>query len=300
MTQALEELVGPEAEVEKVAGGFRFTEGPVWVRQAGCLLFSDIPANAILAWDREGGATVFRRPVFDGLFSDGQLIGSNGLTLDGGGRLVACEHGNRRVARFESDGRITVLADRFENKRLNSPNDLVYRSNGDLYFTDPPYGLPKREEDPARELSFNGVFRLAADGLLDAVVTDMSRPNGLAFSPDESKLYIGNSDAKRRVWMVHDVKPDGSLTRGEVFFDATQQEAAGSPDGMKVDTLGNLYGTGPGGIWVFTPGARHLGTIQFPELPANCHWGEEDARTMYVTARTGLYRVPMSVAGLRP
>jgi len=298
---AFDKLVPAGARIEKLAGGFRFTEGPVWMREgAGHLLFSDIPANAILKWSPEGGLSTFRQPVFPGNYPDGQFVGSNGLTLDKQGRLVSCEHGNRRMARTEKDGSITVLADRFEGKRLNSPNDAVYKSNGDLYFTDPPYGFPKQDDDPAKELPFNGVFRLTGGGKLELLVSDMTRPNGLAFSPDEKKLYIANSDAKRKVWMVYEVRSDGTLANGKVFYDVTQHQAPGLPDGLKLDRAGNLYCTGPGGVWCFSPEGKHLGTIQPPEIPANCHWGDADGKTLYMTARTGLYRIPCNGPGIRP
>ena len=291
---ALDKLVPPTAKIEKLAGGFQFTEGPVWVKDAGGhLLFSDIPANAILKWTPDGQVTTFRKPVFPGTFPNGQFVGSNGLILDPQGRLVSCEHGNRRVARTEKDGSITVLADRFEGHRLNSPNDAVYKKNGDLYFTDPPYGFLKQDDDPAKELKFNGVYRLTKAGKLELLVKDMTRPNGLGFSPDEKKLYIANSDAARKIWMVFDVKADGTLANGRVFYDVTKEQADGVPDGMKLDTRGNLYGTGPGGIWVFSPEGKHLGTIQPPETPANCNWGDADGKSLYMTARTGLYRIKL-------
>ncbi len=291
---ALDKLVPPAAKIEKLAGGFQFIEGPIWVKDGGGhLLFSDIPANAILKWTPDGKVTTFRKPVFPGTFSSGQFVGSNGLILDPQGRLVSCEHGNRRVARTEENGSITVLADRFEGRRLNSPNDAVYRKNGDLYFTDPPYGFLKQDDDPAMELKFNGVYRLTKAGKLELLVKDMTRPNGLGFSPDEKKLYIANSDSARKIWMVFDVKADGTLANGRVFYDVTKEQAAGVPDGMKLDRRGNLYCTGPGGIWVFSPDGKHLGTIQPPETPANCNWGDADGKSLYMTARTGLYRIKL-------
>jgi len=291
---ALDKLVSPAAKIEKLAGGFQFTEGPIWVKDGGGhLLFSDIPANAILKWTPDGKVTTFRKPVFPGTFPNGQFVGSNGLILDAQGRLVSCEHGNRRVARTEKDGSITVLADRFEGRRLNSPNDAVYKKNGDLYFTDPPYGFLKQDDDPAKELKFNGVYRLTKAGKLELLVKDMTRPNGLGFSPDEKKLYIANSDPARKIWMVFDVKADGTLANGRVFYDVTTEQADGLPDGMKLDTRGNLYCTGPGGIWVFSPDGKHLGTVQPPEVPANCNWGDADGKSLYMTARTGLYRIKL-------
>ncbi|MBI3667626.1 MAG: SMP-30/gluconolactonase/LRE family protein [Acidobacteria bacterium] len=298
---AFNALVPAGAKIEKLAGNLRFIEGPVWIHKGGgYLLFSDIPANAIMKWTPDGQVSVFRKPVFPGSYPDGQFIGSNGLTLDRQGRLVACEHGNRRVTRTEKGRSITVLADRFEGKRLNSPNDAVFKSNGDLYFTDPPYGFQKQDDDPAKELQFNGVFRLTPAGKLDLLVKDMTRPNGLGFSPDEKKLYIANSDQARKIWMVYDVKPDGALANGKVFYDVTSEKAEGVPDGMKLDSKGNLYGTGPGGIWVISPQGKHLGTIHLPEVPANLHWGDADGKTLYITARTGLYRLKLNVKGIRP
>jgi gluconolactonase len=296
---ALDQLIPPGAGIEKLAGGFRFTEGPVWLRE-GYLLFSDIPANAILKWTPDGKVTDFRKPVFPGQYPDGQFVGSNGLTLDAQGRLVSCEHGNRRVARTEKDGKITTLADRFEGKRLNSPNDAVYRKNGDLYFTDPPYGFLKQDDDAAKELPFNGVYRLTRAGKLELLVKDMTRPNGLGFSPGEKLLYLANSDPARKNWMVFDVRPDGTLANGRVFYDVTKETTDGLPDGLKLDTRGNLYATGPGGVWVFSPAGKHLGTIRPPEVPANCHWGDADGKTLYMTARTGLYRIKLNATGIRP
>lgn len=296
----LDRIVPSGAQIEKLAGGFKFTEGPVWIHE-GYLLFSDIPNNAINKWTPDGKVATFLKPSgYDGTdLPAGALVGSNGLTLDKQGRLIICQHGNRRLVRREKDGKITVLADRYEGKRLNSPNDAVYKSNGALYFTDPPYGLPKQDDDPAKGLKFNGVYRLAG-GKLQLLNQDMTRPNGLAFSPDEKLLYVANSDAKKKVWMRFEVKPDGTLANGKIFFDVTSQTAEGLPDGMKVDSRGNLYCTGPGGIWIFSPEGKHLGTIQPSEVPANCGWGDKDGKTLYMTARTGLYRIKLSIAGIRP
>jgi gluconolactonase len=217
------------------------------------------------------------------------------------------------VTRLEKDGSITVLADRYQGKRLNSPNDAVYKSDGGLYFTDPPYGLPKQDEDPAKELKFNGVYRLNPDGTLLLLTSELSRPNGLAFSPDEKVLYVANSDPARKIWMRYEVKADGTLGAGSVFFDATSRQEDGLPDGMKVDTNGNLYCTGPGGIWVFSPQGKHLGTIHPPQTPSNLAWGKyanthaqsplakgEKADTLYITARTAIYRVRLAASGLVP
>lgn len=299
---ALDKLISPAAKIETIHGGFRFTEGPVWVRPGGYLLFSDLPANAIMKWRPDGTVSVFRSMIFQGTYPDGVQIGSNGLTLDKQGRLIAAEHGNRRVSRLDSDGKITVLADRYEGKRLNSPNDLVSKSNGDVYFTDPP-GLYRTYPDvtdvPKRELDFAGVYRVSKPEEVELVTKDVPYPNGLAFSPDEKKLYIASSRPEK-FWMVYDVEPNGSLTNGRKFFDATKIPGEGVPDGMKVDRSGNIYATGPAGIMVLTPDAKLLGTIELPEIPANLNWGDADGKTLYITARTSLYRLRTNVVGIRP
>ncbi|HKQ18717.1 MAG TPA: SMP-30/gluconolactonase/LRE family protein [Candidatus Eisenbacteria bacterium] len=296
-TPALEAIVPSSAVVEKLADGFQFTEGPVWSRE-GALLFSDPNTNAIYRWTSEEGVTVYRRNSgYDGADVGGlHQPGSNGLAFDAQGRLTICEHGNRRVTRLESDGRLTVLADRYEGKRLNSPNDLVYRSDGALYFTDPPFGLPKVHDDPARELTVSGVFCLK-DGKLRLVADDFTGPNGIAFSPDERFLYVSNWDVKRKAIMRHEVTSDGSLRNGRVFFDMTGAPGEEALDGLKVDRAGNVYSSGPGGVWVFSPAGKHLGTLRFPELPANMAWGDPDRRTLYLCARTGLYRVRLEMEG---
>jgi gluconolactonase len=218
------------------------------------------------------------------------------MTLDREKRLLVCEHGRRRLSRYEPDGRITVLADKFEGKRLNSPNDVVCKSDGSIYFSDPPYGLIGLDDDPKKELKHNGLYRLAG-GELQLLYAGVKRPNGLAFSPDEKVLYLSNSDEERKIWLRFEVRADGTLTGGDVFYDVTREAGDGVPDGMKVDLKGNLYCTGPGGIWVFSPGGRHLGTIAPPETPANLNWGEADGRTLYITASTGLYRIRLNAAG---
>jgi gluconolactonase len=300
---ALDKLVAPGTKVEKVRGDFGFVEGPVWVRSGGYLFFSDIPNNSIMKWTPDGTVTAVHTGIFKGTFPQGTLIGSNGLTLDHEGRIVAAVHGNRNVSRFEKDGSITVLADRYEGKRLNSPNDLVIKKNGDIYFTD-PIGLARSWPEnapgkPAQELDFNGVYRITAQGKLDLLLKDVPYPNGLAFSPDEKKLYVASSRPDK-FWMVYDVLADGALAHGQKFFDATKIPGDGVPDGMKVDIKGNIYATGPAGIMIFTPQAKLLGTISFPEISANLAWGDADGKTLYVTARTSLYRVRMNIAGVRP
>lgn len=294
---AIDALVPRDSRIERLADGFQFTEGPVWSRE-GALLFSDPNTNTLYRWSAAAGVSVAReRSGYDGA-DVGRLHqpGSNGLAFDRDGRLTICEHGNRRVTRLEPDGKLTVLADRFEGHRLNSPNDLVYRSDGTLYFTDPPFGLPKAFDDPAKELDFSGVYCLR-DGQLRLVSRDFAGPNGLAFSPDEKHLYVTNWDPKAKVIRRYDVAPDGSLSNGRVFFDMTNAPGEEALDGLKVDARGDLYCSGPGGVWVLSPAGRHLGTIRAPELPANMAWGDADGRSLYMTARTGLYRLRVSVPG---
>ena len=298
---ALDLLLARDTRVEKLADGFQFTEGPVWSND-GTLLFSDPNTNVIYRHDATRGVSVFRSHSGYDATHDGSDVGrlhqpgSNGLAFDSQARLTACEHGNRRITRTEADGKLTVLADRYQGKRLNSPNDLVYRSDGTLYFTDPPFGLPKAHDDPARELGFFGVFCLR-DGKLEVVSQDLRGPNGLAFSPDERWLYVSNWDEHAKIIMRYAVQPDGALRDGKVFFDMTSAPGAEALDGLKVDARGNVYCSGPGGVWVIAPSGRHLGTLRLPELPANFAWGDADRRTLYFTARSGLYRVRTNVAG---
>ena len=297
----LDAIVPTGNRIEKVAAGFLFTEGPVW-HPDGYLLFSDPNANAIYRWSPDGEVSVYRaKSGYKGVdVAEYGQPGSNGLTLDAQGRLTINEHGNRRVTRLERNGSLTVLADRYEGKRLNSPNDLVYRSDGALYFTDPPFGLPKAFDDPRKELPYSGVFCLK-DGKLELVATDLSGPNGIAFSPDERFLYVTNWDTKRKVVMRYEVRPNGcALAHGQVFFDMTSAPGEEALDGMKVDREGTLFVSGPGGVWVISAEGKHLGTIQVPELPANMAFGDADGRTLYMTARTGLYRMRLGHEGIRP
>jgi gluconolactonase len=295
-----DKLIPKGAVLEKLAEGFKWSEGPVWVKKGGYLLFSDIPRNAVNRWQEGKGVKVFLKPSgYTGKKPRGGEPGSNGLLLDPEGRLVLCEHGDRRVTRLELDGKKTVLASRYEGKRLNSPNDAVFKSNGDLYFTDPPYGLEKVWDDPARELDFCGVYRVSAkDGKLTLLTREMSRPNGIAFSPDEKTLYVANSDPKKAVWMAFAVKEDGTLGKGRVFFDATRWvgKRPGLPDGMKVDRAGNLFATGPGGVLVFAADGTHLGTINTGVPTANCAFGE-DGTVLYVTANHWLCRIRTTTKG---
>lgn len=302
---AMDRIVSPGAQLEKVAGGFLFTEGPVWVPATaatdGYLLFSDPNANTIYRWSQDGQVSVFRTKSGYSGFNVGEYHqpGSNGLALDQQGRLTINQHGNRRVIRVEPRGNITVLADRYDGKRLNSPNDLVYRSDGALYFTDPPFGLPKVFEDPRKELAFSGVY-CVKDGMMRLVGTDLDAPNGLALSPDEKLLYVNNWNDKKKVILRYDVNPDCTLGKGTLFFDMTGAPGDDALDGLKVDQMGNVYSTGPGGLWVISPEGTLLGLIKGPEEPHNMAWGDDDGKTLYITAVTGLYRLRLNVAGAGP
>ncbi|HOC31208.1 MAG TPA: SMP-30/gluconolactonase/LRE family protein [Armatimonadota bacterium] len=282
-------ILPKDASVEKVAGGFRFTEGPVWSPE-GYLLFSDVPSNNIVRFTVDGKIGIYRHP--SGF--------SNGLTFDRQGRLIACEC-IRRVSRTEKDGTIAALADRYEGKRLNSPNDIVVRSDGSIYFTDPPYGLsPQYQPDNkpgVRELDFQGIYRISPKGELALLDKLMYRPNGLAFSPDEKLLYV--ADSERNLIRVFDVRKDGSLANGRLFATLKEEGQRGGPDGMKVDVKGNIYCTGPGGVWVFSPDATVVAKIRTPEVAANVAFGGKDYKTLYITAQTGLYKIPVKIKGIK-
>jgi gluconolactonase len=294
LQDGLDALLDRDARIEVLASGFKWSEGPVWVQDKAYLLFSDIPRNSIMKWSESEDVSLFLKPSgFTGNVDYGREPGSNGLTLDHEGRLVACEHGDRRVSRLYLDGGKRTLADNYEGKRLNSPNDLVFKSNGDLYFTDPPYGLPGNFNDPRRELAFCGVYRLSTDGKLTLLTPELTRPNGIAFSPDEKTLYVANSDPNRAVWMKYPLIDNGVLGPGSVLFDAAESVRIGLrglPDGMKVDANGNLFAAGPGGINVITPEGRLLGRIDTYQKTANCAWGE-DGSVLYIAADSYLCRV---------
>jgi gluconolactonase len=297
---ALDAIVPRNPKVFKLAEGFRFTEGPLWVAARGSLLFSDPNANTIYEY-QAGRLSVFKQPSgYAGAdVAEYGQPGSNGLTLDAQGRLTVDQHGNRRVVRLEANGSETVLADRYRGKRLNSPNDLVYRKDGTLFFTDPPFGLPKFFDDPRKQLPFSGVYALAK-GRLRLLVQDLTGPNGIALSPDEKVLYVGNWDEKKKVVMRYDVHSDASLSGGRVFADLTSARGEDAIDGVKVDQQGNVYVSGPGGLWIFSPAGTHLGTILLPRHPHNFAWGDADGKTLYLCARSALYRMPLNVAGVRP
>jgi gluconolactonase len=297
---ALDRIVPKDARIEKIAEGFLFTEGPVW-HPDGYLLFSDPNANTIYRWSETDGVSVYRvKSGYTGAdVGEYGQPGSNGLTLDAEGRLTLAEHGRHRISRLERTGAVTVLAEAYEGRRLNSPNDLVYRSDGVLYFTDPPFGLPRFFDDPRKELPSSGVF-LFKDGALRRVADELTGPNGIAFSPDEKYLYVSNWDAKRKVILRYAVAEDGTLSSPSVFFDVTALPGEEALDGVKVDVEGNVYVSAPGGVWILSPEGRHLGTLNVEQRPANFAWGDADGRTLYMTAHSGLYRIRLEVAGIRP
>ena len=295
-----DKLIPRDAVLEKLAGGFKWSEGPVWIRDGQYLLFSDIPNNRVMKWKEGEGLSVFLKPSgYTGSSPRGGESGSNGLTLDQAGRLVLCQHGDRRMARLEKDGRFTTLCDRYQGKRFNSPNDAVFKSNGDLYFTDPPYGLTRGPEDPGREMNFSGIWRVATDGKVTLLTDKVAWPNGIAFSPDEKILYIAQSDPKNSVWMAFDVQPDGTIANGRVLVDARSwpKHLRGLPDGMKVDKQGNLFCTGPGGLNVFSPEGTFLGRVNTGELTANCCFGD-DGSMLYITANMYLCRIKTTTKGI--
>ncbi|HET8550129.1 MAG TPA: SMP-30/gluconolactonase/LRE family protein [Bryobacteraceae bacterium] len=295
----LDKLIPSDAKLEVLAAGFAWSEGPVWIRDGGYLLFSDIPNNAVMKWTPQTGASIWLRPAgYTGASDYGREPGSNGLVVDPQGRLIFCEHGDRRISRLERDGGKRTLVDNYQGRRLNSPNDAAFRANGDLYFTDPPYGLPKNWDDPRRELDFCGVYRLTPKGELTLLTRELSRPNGIAFSPDGRTLYVANSDPKRAIWMAFPVKEDGSLGAGKVFRDLTEMvgKHKGLPDGLKVDQQGNLFATGPGGVHIYAPDGTLLGRIETGEATANCAWGD-DGSTLYITADMYLCRIRTTTKG---
>jgi gluconolactonase len=295
-----DKLFAKDAHMEKLAGGLIWCEGPTWIKDGGYVLFSDIPRNSVMKWKEGEGLSLFMRPAgYTGVVPYGREPGSNGLLTDPQGRVVFCEHGDRRISRLEPNGGKKTLVDSYQGKRLNSPNDAVYKSNGDLYFTDPPYGLPENFDDPRRELDFCGVYRLSTDGRVTLLTDKMTRPNGIAFSPDEKTLYVAQSDPNAALWMAYNVQSDGTLDKGRVFFDATawvKDGKKGLPDGMDVDAAGNLFATGPGGVHVFAPDGKLLGTLDTDEPTGNCCWGD-DGTVLYVCANWYLVRIPTTTKG---
>lgn len=303
----LDELLAPDARLEVIASGFVWTEGPCWVDgeegsdDPGSLLFSDIPPNSIFRWVEGKGASLFMKPSgYTGVADYGAEPGSNGLLLDPQGRLVFCEHGDRRISVLTKNGGKQTLVDNYQGKRLNSPNDAVFHSNGDLYFTDPPYGLPNRWDDPLRELDFCGVYRLSQDGTLTLLTDEMTRPNGIAFTPDEKTLYVAQSDPEAPVLKAFPVQEDGTLGKSRLFYDATEnlkRELPGLPDGLAVDQKGNVFATGPGGVYVLSPEGKLLGRISTGERTSNCTFGGKDRSILYITADMYVCRIQTKTRG---
>jgi gluconolactonase len=309
---ALDKLLPASSRLESLAEGFDWIEGPVWVKKGGYLLFSDVPQNVVYKWADGKGVAVFMKPSGDhGGHTALKEPGSNGLALDGKGSLLLCEHGDRRVARLPSlarpDAAQVSVADRYNGKRFNSPNDLVIHSTGDVFFTDPPYGLVKTSDPaggdinpPEKELPFQGVYRVDGKGKVFLLTDVLERPNGLGFSPDEKTLYVANSHPPRPIWMAFDVNPDRTLGKGRVFFDAApliaKTSRKGMPDGMKVDRQGNLFATGPGGVLIFSPQGKHLGTILTGQATSNVAFGD-DGSTLYITADMILARIKTATKG---
>jgi gluconolactonase len=301
---AIDAIIPKDAVIEVIAGGFKWTEGPVWVKDGGYLLFSDIPNNVVHKWSQKEGLMEFLKPsgyTGEAKF-EGYEPGSNGLGIDAKGNLILCQHGDRRVSRLGKDRKFETLAERYMGKRLNSPNDLTFMKNGDIYFTDPPYGLPKAMDDPAKELDFQGVYRLKPSGELTLLTKEMTRPNGIALSPDEKTLYVANSDPDLAIWKAFQVKEDGTLaTPGKVIHDATADVKAhpnkGLPDGMKVDQKGNIFATAVNGVYVFDPSGKFLGRIVTNDKTANCAFGD-DGTVLYMTTNDKITRLKTTTKGL--
>jgi gluconolactonase len=314
---ALDQLVAPDAKVELVKGGFGFTEGPVWMTEgkSGYLLFTDIPGNVVWKLTPDGKASVYLENVGyqgpevwrwggvqnngfdrnDQRFEEFAMVGADGLTVDRQGRLILATFGGRSLMRIEKDGKRTVLADKYEGHRLGGPNDVVVKSNGAIYFTDTYGSFRLREKDPRKELDFTGVY-MWKDGKLSLLAKDMPMVNGLAFSPDEKYLYVNGS--RDNYINRYEVKPDGTLTNGKLFIDLSKETGRGITDGMRVDTKGNLYQTGPGGVWIISPDGKHLGTIRAPEQATNVGFGDPDKKTLYIAARTGIYKIRVLTPGI--
>lgn len=298
--QKLENVLDTEASIEVLAEGYSWSEGPLWLPNQEMLIFSDVPKNTIYSWSAEKGAGVYLTPSgFTGENFEGSEPGSNGLTLNNRGELVLCQHGNRAVSVMKADlseprPNYEYLAETFEGKRFNSPNDLIFDRAGNLYFTDPPYGLPGRMDDPGKEIDFQGVYRVTTEGEVTLLTDELNRPNGLALSPDEKTLYVANSDPEKAIWMAYELDGVGKIQSKKVFYDVTEwvPKAAGLPDGLKIDDQGNLFATGPGGVWIFSPEGEHLGTVKTGEATANCAFNE-DKSALYMTADSYLLRLKL-------
>ena len=288
--ERLNEIIAPDAKVEIIAEGFDWTEGPLWIDGIG-LLFSDIPANKIFKWSEKNGTELYLTPSgYTGSVSRGGEGGSNGLLLDEHNNLILCQHGDRRIAKMNASldnpkPEFQTIIDKYLGKKLNSPNDACFNSSGDLYFTDPPYGLENRMDDPLKETDFQGVYKYSKDGSMALLTKKMSRPNGIALSPDEKTLYVANSDPENAIWMVYDLNDEGLIDSEKEFYNVTAfvKEEHGLPDGLKVDAKGNLFATGPGGVWIFNASGEVLGKIKTGQATSNCGFGN-NGKVLYITA----------------
>jgi len=294
----INEVIKPGAYIEKIAEGYQWTEGPLWIEDGNYLLFSEIPTNTIYKWTEESGAEVYITPSgYTGTVPRTGESGSNGLILDGQGRLVLCQHGDRRMARMDSSldkpkASFATIVGQFKGKRFNSPNDAIYDSKGNLYFTDPPYGLELNDKDPKKEIDFQGVYRLSNKGALTLLTDEMSRPNGLALSPDEQTLYIANSDPNKAIWNAYDINERGEISNERVFYDVTGKPGKGLPDGMKIHPNGTIFATAAGGVWVFTPEGEVLGRIDSGEATSNCAFNS-DYSILYMTCDDYVMRIKL-------
>jgi gluconolactonase len=299
---SLDNLISSDAKIEVLAEGYKWSEGPVWIESEKMLLFSDVPQNTIFKWTEKNGAEVFLTPSgYTGSTpSASHEPGSNGLTLDNSGKLILCQHGDRRIARLDApfnDAKpnFTTVADKFDGKRFNSPNDVAVRSNGDMFFTDPPYGLPKQENDSTREISFQGVYKVSAAGVVSVLVDSLTRPNGVVFTPDEKTFIVANSDPGKARWYAYDLTENDSIVNGRILYDATENSKNGEkglPDGLRIDKNGNIFASGPGGIWIFNKDGKNIGKIKLPEPTANCELADDD-KTLYITSNMNLLRVKL-------
>ncbi len=298
--ERLDELIDEDAKIEVIASGFVWTEGPAWNKEGSYLVFSDIPRNVVMKWSETEGLSEYLRPAgYTGIVDYGREPGSNGLLFDAAGRLTLCEHGDRRVSVLTKNGGKRTLADNYQGARFNSPNDLVYHSNGNLYFTDPIFGLPERQDDPRREMDYCGVYLLRPSGEVVLLTKEFTLPNGIALSPDGKTLYVAQSDSAAPIWRSYPVKEDGTIGKGRLFFNALKfkKDGVGNPDGMTVDRNGNLWATGPGGIYIFTPEGELLGRIETGEHASNCTWGD-DGSTLYMTVDMFVCRVRTKTVGI--